>query len=378
MSRSRSRQQRSGCGCGALFAVLGAIVGAIVKAIVSVISWLNHQRFTLPIRGKSITVSLLGVLGLLTLAASCCGITYVGMGAGLRGAGALPTYTLAPTNTPRPTYTPQPTPTSTRTPTPTRTSTPRPSPSPTPAPIACTWSAAYVADVTIPDGARLDPGAAFVKTWRIQNNGTCDWENARLAFTSGEQMQAPSSVSIPPTAAGAEVDISVEMIAPATVGNYSAAWSVCQGDNCFSKVTVQIVSGDLATASPPQPTQPPVPSDTPVPPTEMPQPTAPPAPTGALIRITAVDKRAEFVDIRNDGDQPQDLGGWVLVSEKGDQRCTLGGVIDPGETLRIWAKAEDAGQGGYNCGFDGNIWNNEESDPAALYDNAGQLVARYP
>jgi hypothetical protein len=255
MSRSTSRQQRSGCGCGALFAVLGAIIGAIVKAIVSVPRWLNRQRFTLPIRGKSITVSLLGVLGLLTLAASCCGITYAGMGASLRGAAVLPTHTLAPTSTPRPTYTPQPTPTSTRTPTPTRTSTPRPSPSPTPAPIACTWSVAYVADVTIPDGTRLDPGAAFVKTWRIQNNGTCDWENARLAFTSGEQMQAPSSVSIPLTAAGAEVDISVEMIAPATVGNYSAAWSVCQGDNCFSKMTVQIVSGDLPTAPPPQPTE---------------------------------------------------------------------------------------------------------------------------
>ena len=191
-------------------------------------------------------------------------------------------------------------------------------------------------------------------------------------------MQAPSSVSIPSTAAGAQVDISVEMIAPATVGNYSAAWSVCHGDSCFSKVTVQIVSGDVATAPPPQPTQPPPPADTPVPPTEMPQPTAPPAPTGALIRIIAVDKRAEFVDIRNDGDQPQDLGGWVLVSEKGDQRCTLGGVINPGERLRIWAQAEDAGQGGYNCGFDGSIWNNEESDPAALYDSTGQLVARYP
>jgi len=276
MSRSTSRQRRSGC--GALFAVLGAAIGAIVNAIASVLRWLNHQRFTLPIRGKSITVSLLGGLGLLTLAASCCGITYGGMHASLRGAGALPTYTLAPTNTSRPTYTPQPTPTSTRTPTPARTSTPRPSPSPTPAPIACTWSAAYVADVTIPDRTRLDPGAAFVKTWRIQNNGTCDWENIRLAFASGEQMQAPSSVSIPPTAAGAEADISVEMIAPATVGNYSAAWSVCQGDNCFSKVTVQIVCGDLATAAPPQPTQPPAPADTPVPPTEVPQPTAPPAP----------------------------------------------------------------------------------------------------
>ena len=378
MSRSRSRQQRSGCGCGALFAVLGAIVGAIVKAIVSVISWLNHQRFTLPIRGKNVTVSLLGALGLLTLAASCCGITYVGMGAGVREAGVLPTYTLAPTNTPRATHTPQPTPTSTPMPTPTRTSTPRPSPSATSAPIACTWSAAYVADVTIPDGTRLDPGAAFVKTWRIQNNGTCDWENARLAFASGEQMQALSSVSIPPTAAGAEVDISVEMIAPATVGNYSAAWSVCQGDNCFSKVTMQIVSGDLATAAPPQPTEPPAPTDMPVPPTEAPQPTALPAPVGPNIRIIGVDKQAEFVDIRNDGDQPQDLGGWVLVSEKGDQKCTLGGVINPGEVLRIWAMTEDAGQGGYNCGFGSDIWNNSEPDPAALYDNAGQLVARYP
>jgi len=103
-----------------------------------------------------------------------------------------------------------------------------------------------------------------------------------------------------------------------------------------------------------------------------------PAPTGALIHIVAVDKHAEFVDMRNDGDQALDLGGWVLVSEKGDQRCTLGGVLNPGEVLRVWAMAEDAGQGGYNCGFDSSVWNNSEPDPAALYDNAGQLVARYP
>lgn len=269
MSKSRSRQQRSGC--GTLLAALGTIIGAIVKAIASALRWLSRQKLTLPIRGRSITVSLLGVLGLLTLASSCCCITYAGMDVGLHEVGVLPTYTLTPTysltptNTPTPIYTPLPTPTSTRMPTPTQTPTPRPSPPPTPAPIGCTWSAAYVADVTIPDDTRLDPGAAFVKTWRIHNNGTCDWENVRLTFTSGEQMQAPSFVPIPPTAAGAKVDISVEMIAPATAGNYNAAWSVCEGDNCFYKVTVQIVSGDLATAPPPQPT-------------EAPQPTAPSAP----------------------------------------------------------------------------------------------------
>ena len=117
------------------------------------------------------------------------------------------------------------------------------------------------------------------------------------------------------------------------------------------------------------------PTPAPVPATVTP---ASPAPTGAMIRIIAVDRRAEFVDLRNDGDQAQDLGGWVLVSEKGNQRCTLGGVLNPGEVLRVWAQAEDAGQGGYNCGFGSSIWNNSEPDPAALYDNAGQLVARYP
>jgi hypothetical protein len=343
MSRSRSRQQRSGCGCGALFAVLGAIIGAIVKAIVSVISWLNHQRFTLPIRGKNVTVSLLGVLGLLTLAASCCGITYVGMGAGVREAGVLPTYTLAPTNAPTSTYTPRPTATSTRMPTPTRTPTLRPSTSPTPTPIDCTWSAAYVADVTIPDGTRLDPGAAFAKTWRIQNNGTCDWENARLAFTSGEQMQAPSSVSIPPTAAGAEVDISVEMIAPSTIGNYSAAWSVCQGDNCFSRVTVQIVSGDLPTAAPPQPTEPPAPTDMPVPPTEAPQPTASPAPPAGDYLAAGVWRCSNSVE-----------GATYVGSAQSDKfhyiSCHHAEKIDPGNRICFASREAAVNYGYVPCG----------------------------
>jgi len=141
---------------------------------------------------------------------------------------------------------------------------------------------------------------------------------------------------------------------------------------------------DTLTPTPlPQPTATPVPAtqqplSPTATPTEPPQPTEPPAPTGPSIHIVAVDKGAEFVDIRNDGDQAQDLGGWVLVSVKGDQKCGLGGILPPGETLRIWARAADAGQGGYNCGFDKTIWNNDESDPAELYNNAGQLVDRYP
>ena len=158
--------------------------------------------------------------------------------------------------------------------------------------------------------------------------------------------------------------------------------------------TTEPTSTPMPTSVPPTPTL--APSHTPVPPTETPlpatatpapptepptvpptvAPTEPPAPVGAILRIIGVDKKAEFVDIQNQGDQPQDLAGWTLVSEKGSQACSLGGVIGPGAVLRIWALASDAGQGGFNCGFGSNIWNNSESDPAVLYDAAGQEVSR--
>ena len=97
---------------------------------------------------------------------------------------------------------------------------------------------------------------------------------------------------------------------------------------------------------------------------------------GALIRIKVVDKEAEYVDLENIGNQPQDLTGWSLVSERGDQACGLGGVIASGATLRVWSN--NANSEGYNCNFGSEIWNNSESDPAVLYNNQRQEVDRYP
>ena len=125
----------------------------------------------------------------------------------------------------------------------------------------------------------------------------------------------------------------------------------------------------------PTDTPPPLPTDTPIPPTDTPVPPEPP-PSEARVVIVAVNKQDEYVDIQNVGGAPQDLTGWLLLSEKGEQKCPLGGVIQPGETLRIWAMAEDADKGGYNCGFDGPIWNNDEPDPAVLYDATGREVDR--
>lgn len=169
-----------------------------------------------------------------------------------------PTLTDTPTATPTPTSTPTltPTPTHTSTPTPTPTSlptempytsatlTPTPALTDTPTPSGCTLNASLVEDVTIPDGTKFGPGERFIKTWRIRNSGTCDWdEGFQLAFEAGDQLGAPTSVPVPATASGASVDVSVEMVAPATPGTYRSDWRIRNPDGIVfgSIMYVQIV-----------------------------------------------------------------------------------------------------------------------------------------
>ncbi|MCK4830180.1 thermonuclease family protein, partial [bacterium] len=100
--------------------------------------------------------------------------------------------------------------------------------------------------------------------------------------------------------------------------------------------------------------------------------------SGASVQIILVDKRAEYVDIQNIGNQIVSIDGWTLRSDKGDQDCVLSGSLAAGEVLRIWALAEDSDQEGYCCWFGSNIWNNSELDPAVLFDDAFNEIDRYP
>jgi hypothetical protein len=114
-------------------------------------------------------------------------------------------------------------------------STPTPSPTPTveatlppittEPPPACD-KAEFIANITIPTGTVVQPGAVFKKTWRVQNVGSCDWTTAyQFVFVSGEQMSAPSTVQFPASVAvGQTVDISLDMTAPSTPGSYQGYW----------------------------------------------------------------------------------------------------------------------------------------------------------
>ncbi len=86
--------------------------------------------------------------------------------------------------------------------------------------------AAFVADVTIPDGSLLDPGSTFTKTWRLENTGACSWTTSyALVFDGGSLMGGPTVVSLPNTVnPGETIDLSVDLVAPASAGTYQGDW----------------------------------------------------------------------------------------------------------------------------------------------------------
>jgi hypothetical protein len=84
----------------------------------------------------------------------------------------------------------------------------------------------FIDDITIPDGATVQPGATFVKTWRIQNTGSCTWTTAyQWIFgygSEGTDWGKTSPVNFPnDVEPGGLMDISVTLTAPTTSGFYS-------------------------------------------------------------------------------------------------------------------------------------------------------------
>ena len=106
------------------------------------------------------------------------------------------------------------------------TATPTTTPGPATVPPSSCDKVQFIADVNIPDGTTLAPGATFTKTWRLKNIGSCAWSTSyQLVFFSGEKMGAASSATFPQNVAlGQTIDISINMTAPSTAGSYRGYW----------------------------------------------------------------------------------------------------------------------------------------------------------
>jgi hypothetical protein len=111
-------------------------------------------------------------------------------------------------------------------------------------------NAIYIADVTIPDDTVMKPGADFDKTWRIQNTGTCSWDDGfKLVFISGDRDLDPANYEIDDTSefvdSGETVEITVRLTAPIKEGTYTANYQmqtdagVYFGETIYVRIKVQ-------------------------------------------------------------------------------------------------------------------------------------------
>ena len=85
--------------------------------------------------------------------------------------------------------------------------------------------AIFVSDLTIPDNTVENPGESFVKTWVLQNTGSCTWGSGyTLNFVSGTRMGGTNTSVGSLVAPGEQAQISVTMTALTTAGEYTGAW----------------------------------------------------------------------------------------------------------------------------------------------------------
>jgi virginiamycin B lyase len=72
----------------------------------------------------------------------------------------------------------------------------------------------------------------FRMTWRIRNAGTCAWDPSyRLAFLAGERLWGPHSLPLGEAVSpGGEIELSVNLIAPAETGTYRGEWQLFAPD----------------------------------------------------------------------------------------------------------------------------------------------------
>lgn len=110
------------------------------------------------------------------------------------------------------------------------------------APVSTCNNSAFVADVTIPDDTVFNPGDDFDKTWRIQNTGTCSWdEGYNLVFVSGDRSLDPTSAAVTNVvASGATVDLTVDLTAPTDEGTYTANYQMQSDAGEYFGVTVYV------------------------------------------------------------------------------------------------------------------------------------------
>jgi len=117
--------------------------------------------------------------------------------------------------------------------------------------LDCDNNLRFIGDVTIPDGTQVMVGEHLDKRWKVENNGTCNWDkDYRLKLVAGLSLSASSEQALYPARAKTEATIRLAFIAPDTPGVYRSAWQAYspQGEAFGDPFFIEIVVGQASTS----------------------------------------------------------------------------------------------------------------------------------
>lgn len=96
---------------------------------------------------------------------------------------------------------------------------------------ACTNNLAWLEDLSIPDGSVVRPSEALDKRWKVQNTGSCSWDqDYRVKLVGGPSLGVSEEQALYPARAGADALIRMVFTAPAEPGAYRSAWQAYAPD----------------------------------------------------------------------------------------------------------------------------------------------------
>jgi len=117
--------------------------------------------------------------------------------------------------------------------------------------------AIIIEHVTYPDGSRVTARSKFIKTWRVRNPDSVSWPVGCYLESSGRETELTGGVPVRqmlPVVGFGNVDISVELTAPATNGTYLASFRLkTAAGYVFCNLWSQIVVVSAITPTPSRP-----------------------------------------------------------------------------------------------------------------------------
>lgn len=98
---------------------------------------------------------------------------------------------------------------------------------------------AFIRDVTIPAGTVLKPNEDFVKTWKVQNTGSCPWMYQYFLVSTGGPNLDPGVTKIQKRVDPSSwAELSVNVTAPKAPGAYTSSWRLADSNGALFGATL--------------------------------------------------------------------------------------------------------------------------------------------